>query len=1179
MNGVPDDCPAGTTNVIIGDATSETLTGTGGLDCIFGLGGDDTIDGLASNDYICGGSGNDIINGSGGFDTIYGEDGIDTINGGPGADIIFGGIGDDVLNGGGNNDTIDGEVGNDTINGGGGNDVLAGGDGDDQIFGGSGNDNISGGLGNDTISGQGGDDIIDGGAGQDWADGGANNDTLNGGDDPDTLLGNAGDDIINGDGGDDTLLSGGSGADVISGGSGGDTIDGGSGPDQLFGGTGTDTLRGGAGSDLLYGEEGNDFLNGGPDNDTLWGGPGNFNSNDGSLGFDNCLQASTNVNCELFSHTIVDSFGALVDDQSVVLRWVTVSESATVGFYVYRDVGGSWAQVHEGLLPAAYGAAQGGVYDLRDFGAQPGESHRYLLVEVDKAGVRTDHGPFHATANLGAATMLEPGIQFAREPHSSSRLPVQAKAVTGERQRPGDAVGIFLGVESTGVYSVPTLEIAARLGLTDQAVRARLQDGSLELTEAGEPVAWTVSPDGSALRFVGFALDSLFSRERIYRLGLRTGARMEHVSSEPLGAATQTTFLETVHAEQDLIPGILVAEDGRSDYWFWQFASASPAMPEHIAVDIDLEGIVPGGVDAVVRVELKGISDVPHEAEAELNGVVLGTTTFEGGARHIGQWTISASQLVSGPNALRITAKGSPESTFYFDHAEMVIERTYETTASALEFTSAADSGLQVVGEFGNQALLFDVSNRWQPRVIDDYRVKTVAGGAAIEFEGRSGEAYFASATDLVQAPSSIWNDVASDLRSSANRAEYLVIAPASLYESAGALVEYRESDGLRSMLVELQDVFDEFSGGAPDPEALRALLAHARATWAVAPRYVTLVGKGSLDYRDLMGAGGNLLPPIMVPTHQGLYSADNHFADFEGTDNVPEIALGRLPVSTTAQLDALIDRIIEYEEGLDELSDGILLLADENGASGNFDAASDALAERFAVDWSFSRAYRSEMSLEHFRSTLFEEVEKSPRVVHYLGHGGLNLLGKSSTLFHADDVESIELQGAQPIYMLMTCSTSRFAVPGLISLGEALVLDDDGAVAVWGPSGLSIDEQAQALARHALDGVLSGGDVRLGDALLAALATITEGDGREDMPAIYHLFGDPALRVSKANDAPGPGNPDNPYTPGSPEPNPDPRSPGVRGGGCSIGTGGADFSVFGWVALSALLLFRRRRT
>ena len=344
-----------------------------------------------------------------------------------------------------------------------------------------------------------------------------------------------------------------------------------------------------------------------------------------------------------------------------------------------------------------------------------------------------------------------------------------------------------------------------------------------------------------------------------------------------------------------------------------------------------------------------------------------------------------------------------------------------------------------------------------------------------------------------------------------------------------------------------------------------------------MAPRYVTLVGKGSLDYRDLMGAGGNLLPPIMAPTHQGLYSADNHYADFEGTNNVPEIPIGRLPVSTSAQLDALIDRIVAYEEGLDELSDGILLLADENGMSGNFDAASDALAERFAADWSFSRAYRSEMSLEQFRSTLFEEIEKSPRVVHYLGHGGLNLLGKSGTLFHADDVESIELQGAQPIYMLMTCSTSRFAVPGLISLGEALLLDDDGAVAVWGPSGLSIDEQAQALARHALDEVLSGGDVRLGDALLAAFATITEGDGREDMPTIYHLFGDSALRVSKADHAPGAGNPG---TPDDPVPNPDdPGSPSSEGGsGCTVGTGRADFSVFAWFTLSAVLFFRRRR-
>jgi Ca2+-binding RTX toxin-like protein len=1196
MNGVPDDCPAGTTNVITGDATAETLTGTSGLDCIFGLGGDDTIDGLGGDDYLCGGDGNDTIIGGLGNDAIFGEadsdtvvggfdddvidggDGSDDIRGSSGNDTILGGLGDDVLNGESGDDVIDGGEGADQITGLNGNDTLDGGNGNDTISGGSGNDAIDGGAGSDTMYGNNDDDVINGGPGVDWADGGAGNDTLNGGDDPDTLLGYIGNDVINGEGGNDTLLSGAGGDDVITGGSGSDNIDAGSGVDQVYGGTGDDTILGGFGTDIIYGEAGNDSLNGGPDNDTLWGGPGLYNSIDGSFGFDNCLQAATTVNCELFSHAIVESFGALIDGGSVVLRWVTVSESATVGFYVYRDVAGSWVQVHEGFLPALYGAPQGGIYDLRDTGARAGESNRYLLVEVDVTGARTDHGPFQATASVVSETMVHgSNTLFAREAHAATRPTARSKATVGERQRPGGAVGIFFGVEATGVYAVPASEIAARLDLTEEGVRQRLQEGSLELTEGGRPVAWTVSADGSALEFVGFSVDSLFSRERIYRLASREGVQMAHLSRPPLSTDPQQTFIDTVHAEQDLIPGMLVAEDGRSDYWFWRYAAATPAMPEHPVVDIELEGVVPGGVDAVVRVDLKGISNVLHEVEGVLNGVSLGTTMFDGDARHVAEWIVSASVLVSGTNTLELRATGSPESTFYFNSADVIFERVYETSSTSLELSSAADSRLAVVGNFGQEPRVFDVSDPLLPSVIEDYILGAVSTGSEVAFEARAGERYLVASDDSVRVPSAIWNDVASDLRNAGNRAEYLVIAPAALYGSASALVAYRKADGLQSMLVELQDVFDEFAGGAPDPDALRALLRHARDHWAVPPRYVTLIGKGSFDYRELLGAGENLMPPVMLRTYKGLYSADNHFADFDGDDNVPEIAVGRLPVSTSAELDALIERIVGYEEGVEDLADALLLLADENGESGHFDTASDLVADRFGANWSVARVYRSEMPLELFRSALFEEIERSPRFVHYLGHAGLNLLGKNDRLFHADDVASIELQGVQPIYLLMTCSTSRFEVPGFISLGEALLLDDDGAIAVWSPSGLSIDEQAQALARHAFDDVLSRGDDRLGDALLGAYTRLIEDGGHVDMPAIYHLFGDPALRVSKAKGSGGPEGPGNPDIPGE-NPGQTDSPDGQGSGGCSIGAQGAGSSLLVWLLLAGVALYRRRR-
>jgi MYXO-CTERM domain-containing protein len=40
-------------------------------------------------------------------------------------------------------------------------------------------------------------------------------------------------------------------------------------------------------------------------------------------------------------------------------------------------------------------------------------------------------------------------------------------------------------------------------------------------------------------------------------------------------------------------------------------------------------------------------------------------------------------------------------------------------------------------------------------------------------------------------------------------------------------------------------------------------------------PRFAALVGNGSLDYRDLMGLGGNWLPPALAPTAGGLFPSE----------------------------------------------------------------------------------------------------------------------------------------------------------------------------------------------------------------------------------------------------------------------------------------------------------------
>jgi parallel beta-helix repeat protein len=66
------------------------------------------LSGTAGNDVIIGNATNQTINGNFGNDSLYGSGGNDQINGGFGDDLLVGGSGDDQISGGVGNDTLDG---------------------------------------------------------------------------------------------------------------------------------------------------------------------------------------------------------------------------------------------------------------------------------------------------------------------------------------------------------------------------------------------------------------------------------------------------------------------------------------------------------------------------------------------------------------------------------------------------------------------------------------------------------------------------------------------------------------------------------------------------------------------------------------------------------------------------------------------------------------------------------------------------------------------------------------------------------------------------------------------------------------------------------------------------------------------------------------------------------------
>jgi hypothetical protein len=98
---------------------------------------------------------------------------------------------------------------------------------------------------------------------------------------------------------------------------------------------------------------------------------------------------------------------------------------------------------------------------------------------------------------------------------------------------------------------------------------------------------------------------------------------------------------------------------------------------------------------------------------------------------------------------------------------------------------------------------------------------------------------------------------------------------------------------------------------------------------------------------------------------------------------------------------------------------------------------------------------------------------------------------------------------------LTLNCLNGYFHFPYFNSLGEELLkTEDKGALAVFSPSGFSLNEPAHLFHKALLGELLSQDHERLGDAVVAAQAAYAETGAFPELLSIYHLLGDPALKL-----------------------------------------------------------------
>ncbi len=392
-----------------------------------------------------------------------------------------------------------------------------------------------------------------------------------------------------------------------------------------------------------------------------------------------------------------------------------------------------------------------------------------------------------------------------------------------------------------------------------------------------------------------------------------------------------------------------------------------------------------------------------------------------------------------------------------------------------------------------------------------------------------------------------------SDLKSTLNGVDYLVLTHPRYKESAERLANWRSSlggGGYRTKVVDVNDVYNTFGDGTVHPLWIKRFLTYAYQNWASpALSYLVIFGDGTYDFR---GIDKELYPdpPELVgyiPTHYittdsfGRTSTDHWFATVSGYDEFVDFYVGRMTVENEAEADAVVDKIINYES---KTPNGawrrrVISVADDEVSN-----IGDHIFKQSLNEIAKDHTRLGYETVEIYLEDVIDEVQANPEefddtlprhiakdriinalgegavIAQYAGHGG-RIVWAHESIFDNNAVDKVEETTHLPFMLVLSCYNGYFDSPGQPSMAEKLLRKERGGIiAMLSATRLTYGFGNEALNRIIFDMLFQRNIRQLGplsfDSKLELL--LTEGTGQLDVMSAYTLFGDPAMQIAMAD-------------------------------------------------------------
>ena len=386
--------------------------------------------------------------------------------------------------------------------------------------------------------------------------------------------------------------------------------------------------------------------------------------------------------------------------------------------------------------------------------------------------------------------------------------------------------------------------------------------------------------------------------------------------------------------------------------------------------------------------------------------------------------------------------------------------------------------------------------------------------------------------------------------------ADAVIVAPRDFYPALQPLIDHRQEQGHQFALMSNSGSADQIRA------AIRKVAAGGKL------KHVLIVGDAEPAARVDAKVAARCVPAhlhkAVVNVKWGSepqIASDNWYADLDG-DHVPDVAIGRIPADSPAEVTQVVGKILAYEKSADfgPWRQRVNFIAGVGGFSPIIDGVLETATSKLLTS-GIPAAYETRMTYGSWTSPYCPD----PRLFHdvtverhnegclfwvYIGHGhstGLDRVsipGERFHIFDCDDCRELKCTSGSPIAIMLACHTAAFDQPK-DCLAEDLLRTEGGPVAVYGGSRVTMPYAMGVMGSAMMQEYFRSRPPTLGETILLAkrrmMAPLDEKDPlgnlnrfvldsvasvispspdlmeeeRREHLYLFNLIGDPMLRLT----------------------------------------------------------------